>query len=118
MPFIVPAGSAGGSVPWWPWSLTPRAARAAGGWYLGAAALNWMLARQRSLNAAKVGLFALVLVKTLQLIGALFCESAFDGPSLARTLYIVQGAIILGYSSLTWCWTLRAPHAATSKARG
>jgi hypothetical protein len=99
-PALFPA-SAGSAVPWWPWSLTPLTARVIGGWYLAAAALQVTLARQRALDTARLGLFSLMVVTTLQLTGALRLANAFDGPVISAALYLLNAMGVFWFSAAT-----------------
>jgi hypothetical protein len=83
----------------WPWKLTPFTGRVIGGWYLSGAALQWMLARTRDLDKARVGLLATVAVTVLQLIGALMNRSSFTGPTASIVGYCVFSAT-LGLTAL------------------
>jgi hypothetical protein len=99
-PALFPA-AAGSAVPWWPWSLTPLTARVIGGWYLAAAALQITLARQRALDTARLGLFSLMVVTTLQLIGGLRYANAFDGPLISAALYLLNAIGVFWFSAAT-----------------
>jgi hypothetical protein len=89
-------------VAWWPWSLTPLTARVIGGWYLAAATLQLTLAWQRSIDTARVGLFGLMVVTFLQVVGALRYGGAFDGPVLSAMLYLLNAIGVFMFSALTW----------------
>jgi hypothetical protein len=88
--------------PFWPWSLTPLTARVIGGWWLSAAALQIMLARQESLATARVGLFANILVSFWLLIGALYHFQEFDGPQISIWLYLLLSLFLGGFSIYSW----------------
>ncbi len=93
----------------WPWSLTPLTGRVIGGWYLASAALQWMLAQQRTLETAKVGLLANVVVTTLLLVGALVHSASFDGPPFAVVLYLLNTIMLGGFSVFSWLYAARRP---------
>lgn len=86
----------------WPWSLTPLTARVVGGWWISAAALDLMLARQRTLNTARVGLFANMLITSLLLIGAFMHFNQLDGPQISIWLYLLLNVVLGGYSAYSW----------------
>lgn len=88
--------------PLWPWSLTPLTARVIGGWYLGGAALKGMLARQRTLSTAWVGLLVMAITVALLLIGAWWHRTHFDGPPLAIALYLLVLLANGGVSIYAW----------------
>ena len=88
--------------PLWPWSLTPLTARVIGGWYLGGVALKGMLARQRTLATAWIGLLATAITVALLLIGAWWYRANLDGPVLAIALYLLMLFINGGISVYTW----------------
>jgi hypothetical protein len=94
--------------PGWAWSLTPLTARVVGGWYLAGAGLQYMLAGQRTLETAKVGLLGSVLVTALQLLGALLHAAAFNGPAASVALYVLFSASLLAVSAVSWVSALRA----------
>jgi protein-S-isoprenylcysteine O-methyltransferase Ste14 len=58
------------------------------------AALQWMRARTRDLDRARVGLLATVAVTVLQLIGALMNRSSSTGPSASIEGYCVFSAAL------------------------
>lgn len=89
----------------WPWSLTPLTGRIIGGWYLSGAALQWMLARTRYVEAARVGLAATIAVVSLQLLGALLNTEWFDGPKTTIAIYLVYSAA-LGLVAVAAGWPL------------
>jgi hypothetical protein len=93
----------------WPWSLTPLTARVIGGWQLASAALQWMLARQPTLETAKVGLLANVVVTTLLLVGALLHSASLNGPPLAIALYLLNTIVLGGFSAFSWLDAARRP---------
>ena len=86
----------------WPWSLTPLTARVVGGWWLSGAALQMMLARQKTLDTARVGLFANILVCSLLLLGATVHFSDFDGPQMSIWLYLLLNLFLGGFSAYSW----------------
>ena len=86
----------------WPWSLTPLTARVVGGWWLSGAALQVMLARQKTLDTAQVGLFANILVCSLLLLGATLHFSDFDGPQVSIWLYLLLNLFLGGFSAYSW----------------
>lgn len=96
--FLIP----GQTAPLWPWSLTPLTARVVGGWWMSAAALEIMLARQKTLHTARVGLLANMLITSLLLIGALVHFSDFDGPQASIWLYLLFNVLFGGYSAYGW----------------
>jgi len=98
--------------PWWPWSLTALTARVIGGWFLGAAALQGMLARQPSLETARVGLLATVIVTVLLLIGALWQRDSLIGPLLAISSYLLYQFALLAVAFIAWFEALRRPSGA------
>jgi hypothetical protein len=115
-PWAAPSSTPADVVAWWPWSLTPLTARVVGGWYLAAATLQLTLAGQRTIETARVGLFGLMVVTTLQVLGALRYAGAFDGPTLAAVLYLLNAISVFMVSALTWmfgAWAryLTQPHA-------
>jgi hypothetical protein len=87
---------------WWPWSLTPLTARVIGGWYLGGAALGWMLARQRALDTAWVGLLANLITGGMLLVGAAWLWDEFDGPLVMVYLYILSYLALVIYCAYSW----------------
>jgi hypothetical protein len=101
-PALVSSPNPAHVVAWWPWSLTALTARVLGGWYLAAAALQFTLARQRSIETARVGLFGLMVVTLLQVVGALRYAGAFDGPAVAAILYLLNAIGVFMFSALTW----------------
>lgn len=90
--FIVPMEVA----PIWPWSLTPLTGRLIGGWLLSGAALYWMIARQRTLERASVGLCATAIVMSFLLLGGALNRDAFGGPAASTALYVayLAGALV------------------------
>ena len=98
-PFIFTAQGSSSAVPWWAWSLTPLTARVVGGWYLAESVLYATLNRERTFDRVRIGLFTLILVKALQLLGALLHRNAFDGPTVAMILYLLISFISFGYSA-------------------
>ena len=96
--FILPEGTA----PFWAWTLTPLTARVIGGWSLSGAALQYMLARQKILLTAQVGLFANILVTSLLMIGALLHFKEFDGPQVSIWLYLLINLVLGGFSAYSW----------------
>jgi hypothetical protein len=69
-PALFVSPSPANAIPWWAWTLTPLTARVVGGWFMAAGTLHFMLSRQRSLDTARVGLFSLMVVTFLQMLGA------------------------------------------------
>lgn len=102
--FLLPQQAA----PLWPWSLTPLTARVIGGWYLGGGALKGMLAGQRTLATAWVGLLASSVTAGLLLIGALWHWVDFDGPVPAVSLYLLT-LVINGTISIHAWWRATRP---------
>lgn len=96
--FFIPNQTA----PLWAWSLTPLTARVIGGWWLSGAALQYMLAQQKTLHTARVGLFATILVTSLLLIGGLLHFMSFDGPRMSVWLYIALNLLLGGISIYIW----------------
>ena len=90
------------TAPVWIWSLTPLTARVIGGWWLSGAALQYMLAQQKTLHTTCVGLFANVLVTSLLLIGALVHFNDFDGQQMSIWLYLVLNLLLGGFSVYSW----------------
>ena len=86
----------------WPWSLTPLTARVVGGWWMSAAALEIMLARQRTLHTAHVGLFVNVLITSLLTIGAFVHLADFNGPQVSIWLYLLLNLFLGGFSAYSW----------------
>ena len=116
-PALVASANPASVVAWWPWSLTALTARVVGGWYLAAATLQLTLATQRTIDAARIGLFGLMVVTFFQMLGALRFVGAFDGPTLAAGLYLLNVVGVFAFSALTWmigAWAryLAQPHAA------
>jgi hypothetical protein len=101
-PFAFTAEGTSSAVPWWAWSLTPLTARVAGGWYLAGSVLYITLSRERTLDRVKIGLFTLILVNGLQLIGAILHRDTFNGPTFAVILYLLISIVSLGFSAFTW----------------
>ena len=101
-PFLFKVEAPNSAVPWWAWTLTPLTARVAGGWYLAACILYATLGREHSLERVKLGLFSLVLVNGLQLIGAFLYRDAFNGPAFGVILYLLICAASFGYSFYMW----------------
>jgi len=96
--FLFPAAI----TPWWPWSLTPLTARVIAGWLLGGAALQIMLARQRTLETARVGLLATIIVGVLLLGGALWHRSSLNGPQLTIAIYLLFHLGLASVALGTW----------------
>lgn len=90
----------------WPWSLTPLTARVIGGWWASAAALDIMLARQKTLHTARVGLFANMLITSLLVIGVLLHVNDLNGPQVSIGLYLLLNLLLGGYSAYSW---IKAP---------
>jgi len=86
----------------WAWSLTPLTARVVGGWWLSSGALCLMLARQKTLHTAYIGLLADMLVASALLIGALLHFKELDGPPGSRELYLLFTLLLGGYSLYSW----------------
>lgn len=63
----------------WPWALTPLTGRVVGGWVLESAALNAMLARQRSVRTASVALLTSAIVGMMLLLSSARLAASFDG---------------------------------------
>jgi hypothetical protein len=97
-PFLYTAPAQTSVVPWWAWTVTPLTARVAGGWYLAAAALHFMLSRQRTLDRVGPSLAALMIVMGTQLLGAWIWRSAFDGSPVFILLYLLTSAAIFAFS--------------------
>ncbi len=96
----------------WPWKLTPFTGRVIGGWYLSGAALQWMLARTRDLDTARVGLLATVAVTLLQLIGAFMNRSSFTGPRASIAGYCAYSAALGLTAVAAWALAGRSREAA------
>jgi hypothetical protein len=101
-PFLFTTQGSGSAVPWWAWSLTPLTARVVGGWYLAGCVLYATLSREKSLDRVRIGLFSLMLVNGLQLLGALLYRSAFNGPTFSIILYLLISITSFGYSAIIW----------------
>jgi hypothetical protein len=101
-PALVSSATPADVVAWWPWSLTALTAQVVGGWYLAAATLQFTLALQRRIDTARVGLFGLMVVTLLQVLGALRYAQAFDGPLLAAGLYLLDAIGVFMFSALAW----------------
>jgi hypothetical protein len=101
--FVAPAFVAS----WWPWSLTPLTARVIGGWYLGAAALGWMLARQQTLDTAWIGLLANLVIGGMLLAGAARLWETFDGPRIMVWFYVLSYVGFVAYCAYSWWASLR-----------
>lgn len=86
----------------WPWSLTPLTARVIGGWWLSSLALHWNLARQTTLETARVGLLADALVTSLLLLGAGLHLDKFNGPAASVWLYVAFNLFVWGFAIRTW----------------
>jgi hypothetical protein len=97
----------------WPWSLTGLTARVLGGWYLASAALAAMLARERRLENAGIGLGSAVIVTVLLVFGALLHRNDFNGPPASVTAYLFT-VVLYGLASAAFLRTARrsAPVAA------
>jgi uncharacterized protein (DUF433 family) len=106
--FVVPTTVA----PWWPWSLTPLTARVIGGWFLAAAALQIMLARQQMLATARVGLLATLIVTSLLLIGAFWQRASLNGPLLAIFSYLLFQLGLIAVALAAWVRAVRRPTSA------
>jgi hypothetical protein len=100
----------------WPWTLTPLTGRVIGGWYLSGATLQWVLARTRDVETARVGLLATIAVTALQLLGALLNSGHFDGPSWSVALYLGYSAVLGLTAASVWAPALvrRTPAASAS----
>lgn len=96
--FLFPAQTA----PLWPWSLTPLTARVIGGWWLSSLALHWMLARQTTLETARVGLLADVLVTSLLLLGAALHFDRLNGPPMSVWLYLTFNLFVWAFAIRAW----------------
>lgn len=101
-PFLFKTQGTNSVVTWWAWTLTPLTARVAGGWYLAASVLYATLRREYTLDRVKIGLFSLILVNGLQLIGALLYRDAFNGPILGVILYLLISLTSLVFAIYTW----------------
>ena len=101
-PFVFTASGSGSAVAWWAWSLTPLTARVAGGWYLAGCVLYITLSRERALDRVRIGLFSLMLVNGLQLLGGFLHRSAFNGPTFTVILYLLISIVSFGFSAFTW----------------
>ena len=101
-PFLFKAAGTNSAVPWWAWTLTPLTARVAGGWYLAASVLYATLAREHTLDQVKLGLFSLVLVNGLQLIGALLYRDSFNGPTFGVILYLLISLVSFSFAVYIW----------------
>jgi len=101
-PFLFKAEGTNSVVPWWAWTLTPLTARVTGGWYLAACVLYATLNREHTLDRVKIGLFSLVLVNGLQLIGALLHRGSFNGPIFGVILYVLISLVSFGFSIYMW----------------
>ncbi len=88
-----------------------------GGWYLAAATLQVTLALQRSLDTARIGLFSLMVVTSLQVVGALRYVHAFDGPVLVGLLYLLNAIGVFMFSGLAWTFGAWARLQASANAR-
>lgn len=86
----------------WAWPLTPLTGRVVGGWYLSSVALQLMLARQTSLQTARVGLLANVLVTSLLLLGALLHLEDLNGPAASVWLYLLLNLALGAFSLYSW----------------
>lgn len=100
--------------PVWAWSLTPLTARVIGGWYLAGAALQFMLAGQRTWQTAKVGVVSSLLVTVLQLAGAALHLSEFNGSVVGIVAYLVFSTLLASVSAYAW---LAARSAAVAPAQ-
>jgi hypothetical protein len=101
-PFAFKIAAPNSAVPWWAWTLTPLTARVAGGWYLAACVLYATLAHEHTLERVRLGLFSLILVNGLQLLGAFLYRSAFDGSGWGVILYLFVSMISLSVSIFIW----------------
>ncbi len=101
-PFLFKAEGTNSAVSWWAWTLTPLTARVAGGWYLAACVLYATLNREHALDRIKLGLFSLILVNGLQLIGAFLYRDSFNGPTLAVTLYLLISLVSFSFAIYIW----------------
>lgn len=82
----------------WAWSLTPLTSRVIGGWYLSSTALQWMLAGQKTLHTARIGLIASLLVTSLLILGAFLHFDTLDGPAISVWGYLLFNAVVSGFS--------------------
>jgi hypothetical protein len=73
-----------------------------GGWYLGGAALGWMLARQRSLDTAWIGLLANLITGGMLLVGAAWLWDEFDGPRALVWFYVLSYLGLVIYCAYSW----------------
>lgn len=83
---------------YWAWSLTLLTSRVVGGWYLSSVALLWMLAGQKTLHTARIGLIANVLVTALLVLGAFLHFDNLDGPSISIWGYLILNITLGGFS--------------------
>ncbi len=101
-PFLFKADVTNGAVPWWAWTLTPLTAHVVGGWYLAACVLYATLNREHTLDRVKIGLFSLVLVNGLQLMGALLHKDSFNGSSFGVILYLLISLVSFSFAIYMW----------------
>ena len=101
-PFVFKIAAPNSAVPWWAWTLTPLTARVAGGWYLAACVLYATLAREHTLDRVRLGLFSLILVNGLQLLGAFLYRASFNGPGWGVIIYLLVSVISLSFSIFIW----------------
>src|SRR6266498_4101652 len=101
-PFLFKAQGTTSAVPWWAWTLTPLTARVVGGWYLAACVLYATLNREHTLDHIKIGLFSLILVNGLQLIGAFLYRDSFNGPIPGVILYLLISLVSFSFAIYLW----------------
>jgi hypothetical protein len=115
-PLLFPSKNQANAVGWWAWSLTPLTAQVVGGWFLAAGTLHARLSQQAGLDTAWIGLFSLMVVTSLQLIGALVHFSAFNGSSITMALYLLNSLFIFLFAGVTWARSARRVAAAGAGA--
>jgi hypothetical protein len=113
---VFPPSATSGAVPWWAWSLTPLTAQVIGGWYLAAAALFATLSRSHPLQGVQVGVFGVIFATGMELLGALFYRSAFNGPTPSVVLYLLNVAVIFTFVLFTFLRTTRSGSIAAAQA--
>ena len=90
------------AAPLWAWSLTPLTSRVIGGWWLSGAALQLMLARQKTLHTARVGLLANLLINSFLIAGAFIHFSELNGPFVSIAFYFLFCLALIGISAYAW----------------
>jgi hypothetical protein len=97
-PFNLSTLLTGSAVPWWAWSLTPLTAHVVGGWYLSAATLYAPLSRPHPPQAVRIALIGVIAATGLELVGAIWYRSAFNGRAVSTRFYILNAAAVFTFT--------------------